>query len=109
MATIPKCPYCQTPGIKNLASQKVGPLRIIFCGHCGAIFTIVPDVLLQERPHQQPKATEEIESAREPEPEEKAEAEPEIEPLTPEQLMGLAFYGQSTQYMKFPAIDKEDV
>lgn len=102
MATIPKCPYCQTQGIKNIASQKAGPLRIIFCGNCGAIFTIIPDALLQEKPRQQ------IAPATEPAPEQKPETEPDIEPLTPEQIMGLGFYGQSTQYMKFPVIDKDE-
>lgn len=40
----PRCPSCNTQGLKNLANMNLGRYDLIYCGHCGAIFGVVPNL-----------------------------------------------------------------
>jgi len=40
--TTPRCPWCNTSGIKNVQAAPVGPVLVLYCGQCGAIFGVAP-------------------------------------------------------------------
>jgi hypothetical protein len=55
----PRCPYCNTQGIKHLAAKQIGHYTLVYCGQCGAIYGVVPLPPAQapaDRPDEAPKA-----------------------------------------------------
>lgn len=38
----PRCPYCNTQGLKHLALKNLGLYSVVYCGQCGAIYGVIP-------------------------------------------------------------------
>lgn len=38
----PRCPYCNTQGLKHLAVYRTGAFAVVYCDQCGAIHGVVP-------------------------------------------------------------------
>lgn len=53
--TTPRCPWCNTAGIKNVQAAPVGPVLVLYCGQCGAIFGVAPAAAAAKK---QPKIQE---------------------------------------------------
>ena len=98
--TTPRCPYCNTQGLKHLACQQVNHFLLVYCGQCGAIYGVVPSAPAPTQPQQQrqdqspplpdlPPAVEPTSKpAPAPEPELRPDPAPNIPP--PPGLLGLA-------------------
>lgn len=98
----PRCPYCNTQGLSNLAQYQAGQFAVIYCAQCGAIFGVIP-LAVPALSRKKPPAPAEIFSPPPDQPisEPKTELElpknsaPETEPAVdpapvPPGLLGLA-------------------
>ena len=55
MAEQPKCPSCQASGKQNIKSQGsdqkapggMSRFEIVYCGECGHVYTIFPNLMVQ--------------------------------------------------------------
>lgn len=51
----PRCPTCDAQGIKHLANHNLGQYILVYCGQCGAIYGVVPNLAaLQTQPPSPP-------------------------------------------------------
>jgi len=55
----PRCPTCNAQGIKHLVNHNLGQYFLVYCGQCGAIYGVVPNMAaLQSQPAVIPPAAE---------------------------------------------------
>lgn len=97
--TDPRCPFCNTAGVKNITARPIKSAVIIYCAQCGAIFGVVPkqsQVHPTEAPQADPLPHTPDDTPRPPDT-----------GITPEQAVAhynARHYGGSTNYIKFPPI-----
>jgi len=54
----PRCPTCDAQGIKHLANHNLGQYILVYCGQCGAIYGVVPNLAGLQHQHPYPPVTE---------------------------------------------------